>query len=530
MNHQNPDDFDEFDPDAIETEDSPYANAQSNNDVLEIVTNRMGALDTDDVDGLLDEVKLLRTAVGANPPGVRNKILSTLKSAKWSVNAAEVDKILAGSAISEEQTDDEALAAERERQRQERIAYIEGAVPDLLNDPYPIKRIIRLVHRLGVANEEPVITATILAATTRSMEKPIHLLVTGASSSGKSFVVAQTLKLLPQAAVDKITDMSATAIFDTPNPIANTVLFLAEASLLQRDDKDNALQTAFRELMEDQLAKRIVRVPDPDGGWTSVEQCTEGPVCIVMTSTTVLEEELANRVISIPSDESVAQTKAIGARTAAAFQPLDRDPTIDHDVEEERLFHEYLQYGVNRVQIPFADLVSSLSNTNAVRYRRDLRHVLSLVCASALLHQRHRDIVDGHVIASIDDYAIARSVVEPALRADADATQNLKIIDLVHAVEELIDERRASTGAGSSFGQPVGVSIPLRDIGAKIGLQRSQTSARLREAVEAGVLTNSENRSRQPPCLSIGPKTLDDAGHWILPPVELVQAKMELDT
>ena len=118
-------------------------------------------------------------------------------------------------------------------------------------------------------------------------------------------------------------------------------------------------------------------------------------------------------------DESEQQTVEIFA--AQTHRYTDPMPSV----ERERILQRWRN--VSRllvplpVLIPFADRIKL--PTNPLRVRRDWPRVLGLVEASALLHQRQRLSTEknGHLylIATVDDYAIARelviSLLEPVL-------------------------------------------------------------------------------------------------------------------
>ena len=114
--------------------------------------------------------------------------------------------------------DDRAPVTDEERQtlRQE----LWPTVQELAEAPDLLQRAVTDVHALGVVNEEPLIKAVLLTAVSRHLLTPLQLLVKGPSSSGKSFVTDQTLRIFHPSGVKHLTTTSPLSLTDHQSPQA----------------------------------------------------------------------------------------------------------------------------------------------------------------------------------------------------------------------------------------------------------------------------------------------------------------------
>ena len=77
-------------------------------------------------------------------------------------------------------------------------------------------------------------------------------------------------------------------------------------------------------------------------------------------------------------------------------------------------FQRWLRDGAeHRVIVPFGEmLAAAMPSTFDMRTRRDFIQLLSCVQTLALLRQRHRERRDGAIVASFDDYRVARDLLQ----------------------------------------------------------------------------------------------------------------------
>jgi len=72
------------------------------------------------------------------------------------------------------------------------------------------------IARLGVAGERGLALLVYLACTSRLLPRPLYLLISGVSASGKSFVVERVAQLMPPESVALATDATAQSLYYLP--------------------------------------------------------------------------------------------------------------------------------------------------------------------------------------------------------------------------------------------------------------------------------------------------------------------------
>ena len=114
--------------------------------------------------------------------------------------------------------------------------------------------------------------------------------------------------------------------------------------------------------------------------------------------------------------------------------------------------------------------------------------MLTLIRAHALLHRASRDRTEaGAIIATIEDYAVVRELVADLFSEGIEATVSNTVRETVDAVAALKKDE-----------------VSLGELAAKLGLDKSVTSRRLRQATEFGYLVNLETRRGRSARIIIG--------------------------
>jgi hypothetical protein len=150
------------------------------------------------------------------------------------------------------------------------------------------------------------------------------------------------------------------------------------------------------------------------------------------------------------------------------------------------------------VTIPYAKKLAEEIPPVAVRLRRDFGAVLNLIRSHALLHRATRDRdKQGRVVATIEDYAVVRSLIVDLISEGAEATVPEIVRETVEKVEQLIED---SDEASVNIGQ----------VGAELGLDYQPTYRRVKMAEDAGYLRNLEDRRGKPARLVVGAPMPED--------------------
>ena len=211
----------------------------------------------------------------------------------------------------------------------------------------------------------------------------------------------------------------------------------------------------------------------------------QGPTGLLVTTTAVrLHPENETRLLSLAVTDTPEQTRAI-LRAIAENRVATVDPgpwlALQH----------WLAHAEHRVVIAYASALAERMPPVAVRLRRDLGQILALIRAHAILHQatRERD-VEGRILATLEDYAVVRTLVLDVIAEGIDATVAPIVRETVAAMETLLAD-----------GQP---EASLRQVAHALGLDKSAAARRIAAAVQLGYLRNLEDRKGRPARLTLG--------------------------
>jgi hypothetical protein len=336
------------------------------------------------------------------------------RSMKARLAKAEADaQAKATGAARPEGTDPE---AESWRRLEETPPDIRAEAEALLRDPDLIDRISDDIELQGVAGEKELVATLYLVYTSRKLRKPLAARVRGPSSSGKSHLIDKAASLIPPESVIRATQMSPQSLFYMPKgSLRHKLIVAGERS---RNEKDEAAEAtrALREMISaGRLSKLLPMKTGERMETVLIEQ--EGPIAFV-ESTTLGEvfSEDENRALPLYTDERPEQTRRIVMAMADAYvgqAPGERDHARVREV------HHTAQRMLERreVLIPFAAQVGAKLPAERVEVRRAFPALMSMVQASALLHQFQREQTDGGwVIANRIDYDVAVALLTGAMR------------------------------------------------------------------------------------------------------------------
>ncbi len=382
----------------------------------------------------------------------------------------------------------------------------------LLEDPALIDRIGADIEAAGVAGEDDLRLTLYLVGTSRLLPRPLAAIVQGQSSSGKSHTVERVASLFPPEAVVLATTMTPQALFHArPGSLSHRWVVAGERSRLENDDKAEATRALREMLSAGRLTKMMPAKVDGEIQTVTIEQ--EGPIAFVesTTSARVFEED-ANRCIMLSTDERRRQTKTIMRRLAAVASGKVRS-----DVARVVARHHAVQRLLERrsIVIPFAERLADLLEAFAdrVECRRAYPMVLSIVQASALLHQRQRKTdQDGRLIAEPADYAVAARLLSgPLARTIGESLSDpaRRFLErLIAEVDDPID--------------PLPVPFSAKDVRRRLKTGQSTTNGYLAELEDKGCLDRADpapaGRGRPPKAWK--PTGRDADAEHVLPPVE----------
>lgn len=275
---------------------------------------------------------------------------------------------------------------------------------EILKDPNLFKRITEVEFDKRITGELPSRKAIFLSLCSiwvKDMEIPLNTIVSSESSSGKSYICKQIIKIFPTYLVcyrSKITGEAFTYWHNNEEDWTweGKILYLEDISQTVLDS------CTFKVMCSDGSIATVVK------NQRAIDLYVNGKPCLlVTTATTNPTMEILNRFSIVQMDESSRQTQDI-----TWMQALDqKKEPFDQEVIDALSYLER-----KNVSVPFAPLIHTYLTKNYswedLRMRRDFPRLISLIKCSAVLHQYQREKNDkGEIIAIQKDYEIARECI-----------------------------------------------------------------------------------------------------------------------
>lgn len=390
-----------------------------------------------------------------------------------------------------------------------------------LHADFILRRVVEALGQMGLAGEGKNACLLYLIMTSRLLPRPVNVLVTGPSSSGKSFLVDQVASLFPPEAIHRLTASSERALVYSEADLRHRVVVFGEAAGLHQDGAGAAIIRSIA--WEGHLAYETVEKTHKGLQSRRIEKA--GPTGIVTTSTRNVEPELETRMLtlSVRDDPSHSRRilRATARRAAGESQLVNRAPFI--------ALQRFLALSnVRDAVVPFAEPLAQLVDTRAVRIRRDFEQLLTLIKAHALLYQfqRERDS-RGRVIATLKDYkaiylltadlfqATASDGLTPAQRAAVQAVRKLAAPasngDIVASIKKAVSVANE------------GITVP--QVAKALGIDRSSAYRRLINPLKQGYVVNLEDKKGRQMRLAPGERLPKERP--VLPSLEELMGAME---
>jgi hypothetical protein len=365
----------------------------------------------------------------------------------------------------------------------------------IAESPILLQGMEAVAHLAGIVGEGAAIRALYLTYASRFLAgEAVCLLRLGAPASGKNLVVEKTLPFIPDDAVVQISGSSPKSLpyygGDDPDALKHKIVYIPEAVILAKrsGEADNDFTTMLRTLIsEGRLVYQTV-VIHPDGRRETETITKNGPIVAILTTARDVDHELKTRVLVQDTDESGEQTAAIVERSLsdAGEEPLNYQAWLDYQwwLEMDAPY---------RVRIPFKKAIfvafkkwrPGFLEAVALRMRRDVKSLLSVIKASAVLHKAQREVAeDRAIIATPDDYQHAYEAFAEGLAAiHGKASEN--VIAVVRAVEEMMGD--------SDLGV---VKVTFRELAKRLRIASFKTAGeRLDEAIDFGAIEQDESVS-----------------------------------
>lgn len=294
--------------------------------------------------------------------------------------------------------------------------------PAISDDNDLISRFLADIDAAGLVGEQENALTIFLAGISAALPSPLHVTVQGSSSAGKNYLMARVADFLPEERKKFVSGMTPKVLMHAEEcEYQHKAVFIAEYEGVR--GADYAIRT-----MQSEKIIEWEFVESSSKGINKRKKTVRGPASFIQATTRpVLHPENETRLLFCSMDESEMLTQEINRRQAREAA-LGEEPGRAVDFAEwHRLI---LALKETHVRVPFALELSTTFPTSNVRSRRDFPKLLSLIQASAFLHQHHRLIEDG-IVASPDDYRIAKRVFEWSYEAGPDK-----------ALRQVLDEAR----------------------------------------------------------------------------------------
>lgn len=250
-----------------------------------------------------------------------------------------------------------------------------------------------------------------------------NLLVNDSAGVGKDYITSKTLSIFPKYKLCKRTRISPTAFTYWHNAKFEPKWSWDGKILYLEDISDNVLNSpVFKVMCSSGSHATIVR------DQRAIDIKINGkPVIIVTSATATPNPELVRRFTIVNLDSGTDQTKAIVKRHLK-YAIEGKTPKLLEQVRESLKNLIPVE-----VKIPFAKKLEKHLPMQSVIMRTHILRFLDYIKASAALYQWQRKLdSEGFIIATMDDYKIARIAIEKT-------TSNQFMIPLTKDQKRLID-------------------------------------------------------------------------------------------
>jgi len=379
------------------------------------------------------------------------------------------------------------------RQREDhRVADLRTAAGPVLGAEDPLDLVRRAIRAQGYGGDLGPAVITYLAATSRLLKMragsmPVHLLLVGPPSAGKSYTMKVVLRLMPPEGYQEIEAGSPRVLIYDDADLRHRVVIFGEADSLPAGE-DNPAASAIRNLLQEHELKYKVTVRAPETGDYQVREVLRpGPTVLFTTAVRRLGPQLDTRLFTLEVPDGLGQVRqALATQATIETQGVkDPDPTLV-------AFQAYLQACAPfDVVVPFAfNLSNAIGQAAAApRITRDYTRLLSLIKAVTVLRHHKRGTVNGRLVAEIEDYAAVYDLVRDMYEGTVTGVSGA-LREVVLAVEGL---QHAGDG-----------TVSVTDVALHLGITKMAASRRVKAALTNGWLVNDESRRGYPFKLKVG--------------------------
>jgi hypothetical protein len=357
---------------------------------------------------------------------------------------------------------------------------------DIANADNILDLFIDDISKQGLVGEEENVKTLFLSLTSRILENPVSIIVKGGSSTGKSYVVDRVLDYFPSSEYYKITATSEKALIYSEESYKNRIIVIYEAPGVKR-----GFQSYLVRSMSSEGHIKYETTEQKDGRYVTRKIEKEGPTGFITTTTHIsLNKENETRCLSLWTDDTTEHTVDVCEQIAR--QEQDGGIEKDADFSAWNAYQKWLGLKKNKVTIPYAVCVAKLIDPRAVRIRRDITKIFTLIKIHAILHQRNRKTKpDGRIVASRKDYSAVYRLVNDSISAEVESIVPREVRKTVLAVKKIIKNNDSD-------------SVSITDLSEYRCRHKSTVDRHVQYAISKGYLVNMEERKGMPAKIQIG--------------------------
>jgi hypothetical protein len=254
-----------------------------------------------------------------------------------------------------------------------------------------LDRVVHDLNELGYVGQADQKKLAFLVASSRKLKTPLSAIIVSSSGAGKSGLMNSVARLLPDDDKLMLSRLTPNALFHMPpNSLVEKLIVVDERA------GSSPAEYSIRTLQSNQ--RLSVARPSKKGEEVVKTMDVRAAYMESTTNEADINDENKSRSLVIHLDESPESTEAI-----LKAQREQRDGDDAAIIQWHHEFQKSLR--PLPVKIPYVSLLRFPSTR--VIYRREQPKLLSLIQASALVHQHERAIEDKHIVASVEDYRIA---------------------------------------------------------------------------------------------------------------------------
>jgi hypothetical protein len=308
-----------------------------------------------------------------------------------------------------------------------------GQAKELLEAPDLWQRISTVIAAQGYAGDMGPPRLVFVSLTSALLERPLNIALVAPSAAGKNAATDIVLPLFPEEAYVLLKAGSSRALVYGDHDYEHKTVIVAEADSIP---EDGPAASAIRAIAADNsMSYEVVEKEEKTSRFYTRRIEKPGPTGLITTSTKPLGDQMGTRMMEITVPDTPEQTRAV---FRAHAQTVTGNPSRRPDVTPWKALQSWLALaGTKEVVIPYADALADLMPANAVRLRRDFRQVLTCIQTVAFLYQQQRPCAPtGAVIATIEDYKMARELLAPVFEALTSEGLTAALRETVVAIEE----------------------------------------------------------------------------------------------